>query len=155
MTIYEFMQRARELKVKRHEESAAPILRAVTWKLFSVSIQASQHHYCTPRGDFHPSNYTHVELGCPSKKVEVWMEFAEDQANPCDTVYGYVPITLVEMVLDKKGGISWPLSILIDSIQNCRYYCELYTRRLKTKWNHQNIKLTFMRKLRKLRKLLS
>lgn len=155
MTTHEFMQKARELKLKRHEESAAPILRAVTWKLFSVSIQASRHHYCTPCGDFHPSNYTHVELGFPSEEVGVWMEFAEDRENPCDTVYSYVPIILVEMVLDKRGGISWPLSLLSDSIQNCRYYCEFYTRRLETKWNHQNIKLAFMRKLRKIRKLLS
>jgi hypothetical protein len=72
---------------------------------FQVSVQASTSHYCKPRDNF--GLYTKVELGFPSESVEVWMEYADDPDRPTTTVYGYVPIELVEAVLKAHGGVDW------------------------------------------------
>ena len=72
---------------------------------FEVSVQASSVHYCTPRDDYGP--YTHVELGYPNVPVAAWMEYAEDPDRPTTTVYPYVPIEVVEVVLEYHGGVDW------------------------------------------------
>ena len=33
------------------------------------------------------------------------MPYAEDRERPTDTVYGYVPVEIVERVIEKHGGI--------------------------------------------------
>ena len=98
---------------------------------YSVSIQASEHTYCTPRytqyqdgdiwhvinGNFFdygekPRNFTSenyipyeaVELGFPSEADELINEYAEDD-DYTDTVYGYVPVDIVEKLIEKHGGI--------------------------------------------------
>jgi hypothetical protein len=70
---------------------------------FSISIQASKYHYCTPREDIGP--YSAFELGYPSIKEELIMEYAEDSNSPTDTIYGYVPLKVVENMIEKHGGI--------------------------------------------------
>jgi len=72
---------------------------------FTVSVQASTSHYCTPRDNDGP--YSEVELGYPSEPVEAWMEYAEHSDRPTMTVYGYVPIEVVEVVLEYHGGVDW------------------------------------------------
>lgn len=73
---------------------------------FKVSIQASAGHYCYPRIDTDRSiPYEKVELGFPSEAVPEWLEYAEEQYDPTDTVYGYVPVELVDIGLAKHGGI--------------------------------------------------
>jgi hypothetical protein len=59
---------------------------------YSVSIQANEYVYCLPRKNC--SSYTHVEIGFPSFETSESFikKYAEDKANPLDTVYGYVPI---------------------------------------------------------------
>ena len=70
---------------------------------FNVSIQASAMTYCSPREDRGP--YMHVELGFPSEKVDEWLEYAETSETPTDTVYGWVPVEIVDQVLEEHGGI--------------------------------------------------
>ena len=70
---------------------------------FTMSVQASHFHYCTPRGDDPP--YRRVEIGYPSAKDDALMEYAETPADPTGTVYGYVPIEIVEQVIAAHGGI--------------------------------------------------
>lgn len=69
----------------------------------SLSVQASNRHYCHPRENVGP--YKTVEVGFPSKEIDDLMEYAEDPSRPTDTVYGYVPIQLVEKVIDDNGGV--------------------------------------------------
>jgi hypothetical protein len=72
---------------------------------FSVSVQASQFHYCTPREDGGP--WTHVELGFPSARPEPWRKwrkYAEDADRPTDTVYAYVPVQMVIDLITSHGG---------------------------------------------------
>ena len=46
-----------------------------------------------------------MELGYPSEPDELIEEYAEDWDDLTDTVYGYVPIEIVDKLLEKHGGI--------------------------------------------------
>ncbi len=75
----------------------------------SVSIQASEGHYCKPREDS-VEVYTAVELGFPSHTPpEYLLEYAEtavnDEPDYENTVYAYVPVALVERWIQEEGGI--------------------------------------------------
>lgn len=73
---------------------------------FGISIQASSGHYCKPRIDSNGKriSYTHVELGFPSEEDELINDYAEDD-NYTETVYGYVPVEVVDKLIEKHGGI--------------------------------------------------
>ena len=70
---------------------------------YSISVQASSFHYCRPRLDG-VQNYESVELGFPSKEDELINDYAEGD-DYTKTVYGYVPIEVVERLIEKHGGI--------------------------------------------------
>lgn len=70
----------------------------------ALSVQASRHHYCSPRYD-NQDYYSQVEIGFPSCKIEEIMEYAEDPDRPLDTVYGYVPVDVLNKVIESRGGI--------------------------------------------------
>ena len=61
----------------------------------TISVQASQFHYCTPRTDKGP--YTHVEVWQASAPVT---EFDYDKGYPS----AYVPIEKVVEFIDNHGG---------------------------------------------------
>lgn len=71
---------------------------------YSVSIQASSSHYCDPRED-NLYEYTTVELGYPSMADNIIKDYAEDEEDLTGTVYGHVPVELVEELLAIHGGI--------------------------------------------------
>lgn len=71
---------------------------------FSISVQASEFHYCHPRLNG-VQDYESVELGYPSVEDELINEYAEDCMDYTETVYGYVPIEIVEKLIEKHGGI--------------------------------------------------
>lgn len=70
---------------------------------FSMSVQGHYGTYSHPRDDF-AAHYTHVEVGFPSAREELLMEFAEEAERPTETVYGYVPVEVVAAVIQKHGG---------------------------------------------------
>ena len=71
---------------------------------FSMSVQGgTEYHYCSPRE--HCNYYDEVEIGFPSDKEDLIMRFAEQEETPTDTVYGYVPLEIVEAVAVKHGGV--------------------------------------------------
>jgi len=49
--------------------------------------------------------YHKVEIGYPSDVVPELMEYAENPADPTGTIYGYVPIQIVEDIAFTHGGI--------------------------------------------------
>ena len=70
---------------------------------FNMSVQVSSRHFCTPRindADF----YSEVEIGYPSETEPLIMEFAKQAEHPTDTIYGYVPVSIVDEVIAKHGG---------------------------------------------------
>ena len=76
---------------------------------FTISVQAHDGAYCTPRSDYPSTPYTHVECGYPNrtpKTVEL-LEYAElcGTSDYKETVYGWVPVEVVQAELDAHGGI--------------------------------------------------
>jgi hypothetical protein len=76
---------------------------------FAMSVQADDGAYCEPREDYPDVPYTQVECGYPSAEPETvaFREYAEmcGTEDYCETVYGYVPIAIVQAELDAHGGI--------------------------------------------------
>lgn len=72
---------------------------------YSVSVQASEFHYCSPRLNG-LQDYKSVELGFPSIEDELINEYADGDDDYTDTVYEYVPIEIVEKLIEKHGGIA-------------------------------------------------
>lgn len=69
----------------------------------TLSVQASPFHHSRPRG--FSDQYTHVEVGFPNSPVAELIPFSEDRNNLRNTVYPYVPIELVEEIIESYGGL--------------------------------------------------
>jgi len=72
---------------------------------FHMSVQASRGHYCSPRGNDGP--WQKVEIGFPSDRVEEFMPYIDGDENtdPLQAVYGYVPVEIVDAVIAAHGGL--------------------------------------------------
>ena len=77
---------------------------------FVMSVQCGQSLYSSPRDV--AKRYSEVEIGFPSAPESLIAEYADDweierddDPKLCETVYGYVPVKLVNKVLKKHGGI--------------------------------------------------
>ncbi len=70
---------------------------------FTMSVQASERNYSTPKDDVGP--YTEVEVGFPSSYDYHLSSYAENPDAPTETVYGYVPADTVIMCIDSHGGM--------------------------------------------------
>ena len=71
---------------------------------FSMSVQASERNYNSPRNNTGP--WVSVEVGFPSHEEPLLMPFAEDKSDPTRTVYGWVDVAVVQGVIVKHGGIT-------------------------------------------------
>lgn len=65
---------------------------------FTMSVQASLWHYCSPKADVGP--WSAVEVGFPSEPEPLLGQTAPTE----NVVYGWVPIKNVAAVIDKHGG---------------------------------------------------
>ncbi len=70
----------------------------------TMSIQVGSGLYCTPRNDAGP--WWAAEVGYPSRALEGLLQSVEDPAHPTDTVYAYVPLSVIAKVIDDCGGFS-------------------------------------------------
>ena len=70
---------------------------------FVMSVQVSQSHYCSPRIN-DAGYYDSVEVGYPSEREELLMEYAEEPEHPTQTVYGWVGVDVVDAIIKKHGG---------------------------------------------------
>lgn len=74
---------------------------------FSISVQAFDTSYCTPRENNVP--HTHMEGGFPSSKPlnPELLEYAElcGTDDYTETVYGYVPREVFEREFELHGGM--------------------------------------------------
>lgn len=102
--INEYLQRTRNVKESQWGtfEGIRPHL--ICNDGFEVSVQASEYHYCSPRVNG-AAIYNTVELGFPNMEDSLIMEYAENPYNPTGTVYGYVPVSIVNELIEKHGGI--------------------------------------------------
>lgn len=72
---------------------------------FNMSVQGSRGHYCTPRTN--TDSYQSLEIGFPSEEEPLIYQYAEDKERLTDTVYGYVPVEIIQEVINKHGGIDF------------------------------------------------
>ena len=72
---------------------------------FTMSVQANEGSYCEPRVSG-AGHYDSVEIGFPSAKEPLIMDWAENPDSPTETVYGWVPASVVRKVIDKHGGMA-------------------------------------------------
>ena len=70
---------------------------------FSMSVQGSTTHYCSPRES--QDWYDSMEVGFPSEEEPLINQYAEDSNDYTGTVYRYVPIEIIQEVITKHGGI--------------------------------------------------
>lgn len=78
-------------------EWKAPVPQIVCKDGTTISVQASAHHYCSPRTNFGP--YTHVEVWCATVKPTQF-DYDEDGPTAC------VPIEKVAEFIDAHGGFN-------------------------------------------------
>jgi hypothetical protein len=74
---------------------------------FSMSVQGSSGHYCTPRVT--QDEYSELEIGYPSDFERSINSYAE-QRDTINTVFAYVPCYIIQQIIDKHGGINVDLS---------------------------------------------
>jgi len=90
--------------VKSHRIDTHQVRRIFCPDGFTMSVQASHYTYCSPRYD-NEEEYSAFEVGFPSEKEDLLMEYAEDPDRPTDTVYGWVPAEVLDRVIEKHGGV--------------------------------------------------
>ena len=71
---------------------------------FSMSVQANAAVYCSPRVN-NALAYEEVEIGYPTEKEDLLMDFCEEPERPTETVYAWVPSSVVVLVIAKHGGV--------------------------------------------------
>ena len=76
----------------------------------SVSIQAGEYVYSTPRKNGQ-NHYSCIEAGFPSVEPPLsWQEYTEDWENPTKTIYAWMPIEIAQEFIDAHGGKDWKKS---------------------------------------------
>jgi|TARA_B100000953_G_C17740417_1_gene332073 hypothetical protein len=109
MTINEFIQKYRKVKNLVPGITSSHTPHVICKDGFEMSVQAGQSLYSEPRDVV--NSYKEMEIGYPSKEEHLIARYAEDGENLCDTVYGYVPCSIIDDVLKKHGGIDEPAII--------------------------------------------
>ena len=71
---------------------------------FKMSVRAGCGLHSTPRKNLESGDYTACEVGFPSCEEELLMQYAEDPTEPTESVYAYVPVEVIEQVIEKHGG---------------------------------------------------
>ena len=74
---------------------------------FTMSVQASADHNCSPRSNEGP--YSTVEVGFPSEREELLMDYIGrscDPESPTEAVYNDVPTEIVASLVDVHGGLA-------------------------------------------------
>ena len=115
MKINEFIKNNLKVKVLnedpllRHMMTSTRLPHIVCTDGFRMSVQVGFNLYSTPKKV--AKRYSAVEIGFPSEHEPLIEEYAdcytfeELDIDFTNTVYGYVPVKIVDKVLKKHGGI--------------------------------------------------
>ena len=103
MKINEFIQKYRKVKKNIPSMTSSYCNHVICKDGFKMSVQAGQSLYSKPRdvADY----YEEAEIGFPSEEESLLVNYCEDETNPCGTVYSYVPVNLIDKIIEKHGGI--------------------------------------------------
>lgn len=108
MTISEFNQKTYNPTQREIEFGVQKKPRIVCNDGFSMSVQGSSSHYCYPRTL--AKDYWEMEIDFPSEVEPLLLNWADESELPTDTVYGYVPVTVIDQVIEAHGGINEELT---------------------------------------------
>lgn len=72
---------------------------------FSIHISAGEEFYCSPRENRKDGAYQTVEGGLPNQCEELLLPYAEEPDLPTETVYAYVPIEIMDKVIQNHGWL--------------------------------------------------
>ena len=103
MKINEFIQKYRTVEKLIPGMTRSYLPHVICKDGFKMSVQAGQSLYSEPKDV--ADHYEEAEVGYPSKEEHLLARYAEDGENLCDTVYGYVPCSIIDQVIEKHGGI--------------------------------------------------
>ena len=115
MKINEFIKNNLEVKVlnkdplMKHMMTSSRLPHIVCTDGFTMSVQVGYSLYSTPKKV--AKRYSEVEIGYPSEHEPLIEEYAECftfeelDIDFTDTIYPYVPVKIVDNVLEKHGGI--------------------------------------------------
>ena len=103
MKINEFIQKYRTVKKIIPGMTSSYCPHVICKDGFEMSVQAGQSHYSEPKDVV--DHYEEAEVGFPSTEEYLLTSYAEDEKNLCGTVYGYVPCSIIDEVIEKHGGI--------------------------------------------------
>ena len=103
MKINEFIQKYRTVKKLVPGITSSHTPHVICKDGFKMSVQAGQSLYSEPRDV--ADSYEEAEVGFPSTEESLLTTYAEDRENLCGTVYGYVPCSIIDAVIEKHGGI--------------------------------------------------
>ena len=103
MKINEFIQKYRKVKKLVPGMTSSHTPHVICKDGFKMSVQAGQSLYSEPKDV--ADSYEEAEVGFPSIEESLLTTYAEDNNNLCDTVYGYVPCSIIDEVIEKHGGI--------------------------------------------------
>ena len=103
MKINEFIQKYRKVTKLVPGMTSSHTPKVICNDGFEMSVQAGQSLYSEPRDV--ADSYEEAEIGYPSAEEPLITSYAEDNENLCDTVYGYVPCSIIDQVIEKHGGI--------------------------------------------------
>ena len=104
MTINEFIQKYRKVTKLVPGMTSSHTPHVVCKDGFEMSVQAGQSLYSEPRDVV--NSYEEAEVGFPSTEESLLTSYAENEDNLCGTVYGYVPCSIIDEVIEKHGGIN-------------------------------------------------
>lgn len=93
--------------MKLRDEGLLPLMKMEDG--FSMSVQASSFHYCSPRDNEGP--YERVEVGFPSQfepLLAFYKEWDGDYAFS-HSLFPYTPLSVVVNVVNKHGGLKEPI----------------------------------------------
>jgi len=103
MKINEFIQKYRKVKKLVPGMISSYNPHVICKDGFKMSVQAGQSLYSSPKDVV--GHYEEAEVGYPSTEESLLTTYAEDNENLCGTVYGYVPCSIIDEVIEKHGGI--------------------------------------------------
>ena len=104
MKINEFIQKYRKITKLVPGMTSSHTPHVVCKDGFEMSVQAGPSLYSEPRDV--ADSYEEAEVGFPSAEEPLIARYAEDGEALCDTVYGYVPCSIIDEVIEKHGGIN-------------------------------------------------
>ena len=111
MKINEFIQKYRKVRKLVPGMTSSHTPHVICKDGFKMSVQAGQSLYSEPRDV--ADKYEEAEIGFPSTEESLLTTYAEDNNNLCDTVYGYVPCSIIDEVIEKHGGIDESKIVLL------------------------------------------